>query len=70
MGPRLQERGVLLAITLANDQNIMLQWGRAYKSAELPHPARKKDLHFLGLQWGRAYKSAELGVVVMGHPCP
>ena len=37
----------------------MLQWGRAYKSAELqPFQSPKEEAK--PLQWGRAYKSAEL----------
>ena len=37
-----------------------LQWGRAYKSAELQVMTMKQELRER-LQWGRAYKSAELG---------
>ena len=36
-----------------------LQWGRAYKSAELGSGERRAESGER-LQWGRAYKSAEL----------
>ena len=37
---------------------IVLQWGRAYKSAELSCPTPPPPI-YAPLQWGRAYKSAE-----------
>ncbi len=59
MGPRLQERGVWRFGGFGGLSRQALQWGRAYKSAELsaqsPEVARATTL-----QWGRAYKSAEL----------
>ena len=45
--------------SLSLPAGLMLQWGRAYKSAEFQHDLKCNRL-LAELQWGRAYKSAEL----------
>ena len=59
MGPRLQERGVRFRACVSGWGLAELQWGRAYKSAELGS-WKPLSRHPPPLQWGRAYKSAEL----------
>ncbi len=44
--------------SISTTRRLLLQWGRAYKSAELDTSLGRETLR-RQLQWGRAYKSAE-----------